>query len=191
MYAILAVGTIGTLAYVSTLRRPETHVTKDKFQHQTWRQQRLEEVPAGVKNSQNTFAYWNQRPFIRPRQQNFQFHEAEAVTNQHELYAELSKAREQGDMGRISYIMADYFRAKDRAMQNVVADYAYDQNFIQVRKTEGNRARLRTMVTIRDDPKLEMASRTVPHLKSLPIRPEVTKSYWRPVAYHVPYYELP
>jgi hypothetical protein len=190
MYALLAIVPVAGLAYLSTLRRPETHVTKDKFQHQTWRQTKLEEVPNGVKNSKNTFAYWNQQPFLRPRQQNFQFHEAEATTNYHELHAELSKAREEGDVGRISYVMAEYFRQRDRALQNVVSDYAYQQNFIQVRKTEGNRGRLRSMITTRDEPKLEMASRTVPHLKSLPIRPEVTRSYWRPIAYHVPYYEL-
>jgi len=183
---------IGVLAYLSTLRKPQSKAINKKFQHDTTRQQTLgADPPNGVKNSQNTFAFWNQQPLIRPRQTNLQFHEAEAVTNYHELYPEIADARARGDAGRISYLMADYFRQKDTALQNVITDYSWTQPFIQVRKTEGHRGRYRSMITTRDDPKLEMASRTVPHLKSQPIPKSVTRSYFRPVAYHVPYYELP
>lgn len=188
--SFLAVSPLIAIAVLSHLPKPESKTVTHRFQHQTWRQQKLDEPPEGPKNSDNTFAFWNQQPLVRPRQQNFQFHEAEAVTNYHELHAELANARETGNAGRMSFLMADYFRKKDTALKNVVRDFAYQEPFIQVRRTEGNRARLRSMWTIADDPKLEMASRTVPHLKQQPIEKSMTRSYFRPVAYHVPYYEL-
>lgn len=184
---------IGAVAYLAHLPKPESKAVTKRLQHQTWRQKNPEDMenpPTGIRNSENTFAFWQQQPFVRPRQQNFQFHEAEAVTNYHELHSEISAARENGDSARMSYLLANYFRTKDTALQSVIGDYARTEPFIQVRRIEGNRARLRTMRTIADDPKLEMASRTVPHLKEQPIQKSMTKSYFRPVAYHVPYYEL-
>lgn len=186
MLAVAVVSLAGAV-YALRPRHDKDQKISKKTRHDTERMHRdLQERGGGYFNTSNNFAYLHSIP--RDRSNSLTFYEAEALGTRHEITDAIRNAR--GHAGRMVAILGEWYRARDRAIQNVAQDYDKQTNLIQIRRQEGVPSNQRIAETIADHPKFDMVHRQVPHYKSVPIPHSMGKNFWRPNQYHKPGYTL-
>lgn len=144
----------------------------------------------GFRDTENNLAYFN-TSVPRHRQNGISLYEAEAINNKHEIQDEIMRARKEGNALRQNEILARWYRQKDNALKNVAKDYDKPYSMLNLRRNESITSSKRTIETIADNPKLMGISAWVPHYRSRPLEPSMTKSYWRPNQYMMPGNQAP
>lgn len=139
----------------------------------------------GPKFTDNNLAYFD-TPLFRSRSNGISGYEAEAAENYHETHDAIHDARKYGSPIDQVSILARFHRSKDQAILNVPRDYDNSHSHLQIRRNDGISSNRRLMETVADHPKLDDASKWVPHTKSQPIPPSMGKPWWRPNQYMIP-----